>query len=651
MRKPRRPAPSGSITIHDDFWSPRLDLLRVVTLPALLDHFGQPGADAFRNFDLVAAGATGGHQGFPWYDGLVYETITAASRLLKHAPDPALRARLDGYIRRIAAAQAAGGDGYLATYTMLMAPDKRWGENGGNLRWQHDVYNAGCLVEAGVAHYLATGERSLLGVAVRLAGHLCDTMGPPPRRNVVPAHPLPEYALLDLHRLFVEEPRLRGAYPSANADRFLALARFWIDARGTTRGRPRHLPRFGDYAQDHEPVVHQQHAVGHAVRATLLYAGLVGVGRATGRRPYLAAARRLWKDVTTTKMAVTGGVGALQEEEMFGPAYFLPQGAHLETCAAVGMAYWSHGMSMAFGEGTYADVFERALYNNALAGVSLDGKRFFYRNPLESQGSHHRWDWHPCPCCPPMLLKLVSNLGRMAWSLGTRSIAADHYVAGTAVLPLGSGSVTLRESTGYPWDGRVGIRVELAAPRTFSLLLRIPGWCSSHRLGVNGAAWTARASAPQGYVAVDRRWQTGDTVELVMDMPITLVEANPYVEDCRGKAVIQRGPLVYCVEEADNSDVAAIRIPAQPSLSLSRNEPGLDGALRIRGKGADGRDFIAIPYFSWDNRSQDRQNRMAVWIPRDGTWDSTLMMWSRAEDMESWEGRLYRVAWSEATGR
>jgi DUF1680 family protein len=626
-----RPAPAGAVSIDDAFWAPRLRTLREATVRTVLDHFEQPSGGAYRNFDRVRDKATGGHTGFPWYDGLVYETITGASRFLLTAPDPELDARLDGYIARIAAAQAAGGDGYLATYTMLVAPDKRWGENGGNLRWQHDVYNAGCLVEAGVAHYLATGKRSLLDVAVRLARHLCDTMGKPPRKNIVPAHPLPEYALVDLYRLLADRPELRAAYPWLRPRELLRLAQFWIDARGNHRGRTSYVPRLQAYAQDHEPLLRQKEAVGHAVRATLLYAGLAAVGREAGRRRYLRAARRLWDDVVTTKMHVTGGVGALQEEEMFGPAYYLPHEAYLETCAGVGMALWSHGMALAFPDGEHADVFEQALYNNVLAGVSLDGTRFFYRNPLVSRGDHHRWEWHPCPCCPPMLLKLVADLGRRAYSLGRRSVVVDHYLAGTAGLPVAGAVVTMRQTTRYPWDGKVELAVDPTAPLRFALLLRIPGWCTKHSVAVNGVPAAPKADARSGYLALERRWSRGDTVTLALSMPVTLVEANPYVEACRGRVAIRRGPLVYCLEEADNGpDLHAIILSPKAKFKADWEPDTLGGAVVVRGDAVrivsprrteepydsilpetEPTTVTAVPYCLWCNR---KPGEMSVWI-------------------------------------
>jgi DUF1680 family protein len=383
------------------------------------------------------------------------------------------------------------------------------------------------------------------------------------------------------------------------------------------------------------------------VRATLLYTGLVAVGTEIGKRRYLRAASKLWKDVVTTKMHVTGGVGALHEEEMFGPAYYLPHDAYLETCAAVGLASWSDAMFLAFARGEYADVFERALYNNVLSGLSLDGRRFYYKNPLISAGDHHRWEWHPCPCCPPMLLKLLPDLRRRMYALGLRSVFLNHYVAGTARLPVGGATVTLRQRTRYPWDGRVELGVDPLQARRFTLFLRIPGWCTEHTLTVNGAALRGRKAAPPGYTAVSRTWSPGDTVVLTMAMPVTLVEANPYVEACRGRVAIQRGPLVYCLEEADNPDVASVRVPARPELTSEDAPDLLGGVVVVKGTATDGRRFMAIPYYAWDNRSGGRSSRMAVWIPRDGTWDETRMMWSRPDDLGAWEGRLYRIAWSE----
>jgi DUF1680 family protein len=642
-----REVPYEAVTIDDAFWAPRRSMLARVTVRELFSRFEGADGGAFRNFDAVRDGRKGGHVGFPWYDGLIYETICGASKLLAAGPDEELAARLDGYIRRIADAQAAEPDGYLNTNTTLLFPEKRWGENGGNLRWQHEVYNAGCLVEAAVHHYRATRRRNLLDVAVKLAELMCSYMGPPPRKNIVPAHPLPEDAFVELYRLFRRNPELRTAYPGVREARYLSLARFWIDSRGNHATRASSLPDMQEYAQDHLPLLRQREAVGHAVRATLLYAGMTAVGQETGDDRYLRAAKTLWTDVTTRKMHVTGGVGAMHEEEMFGPAYYLPNNAYLETCAAVGLAWWSHRMGLAFADAGFADAFERALYNNVLACISLDGRSFFYQNPLESGGGHHRWEWHPCPCCPPMFLKLIGGLGGCVYAHDDRGITVNQFVGGSASVPLKGFDVRLRQETRYPWEGGVTIQVDVPEPRRFPLRIRVPGWCRTYAIGVNGESLREAARDRSGYVELHRTWNPGDRIVFDMAMPVTLVEANPYVEADRGRVAIQRGPIVYCFEGVDNPDLARVRLPWDPGLHAEYAPEVLQGVVIVKGTTADGGSFTAVPYYAWANRAADETppNPMMVWIPREGSWDPRTNVWAQTVDLSAWKNSLYRVCW------
>jgi DUF1680 family protein len=647
--QPRRlqEVPYEAVTIEDSFWTPRRELLRRVTVRQLLAKFESTEVGALGNFDAVRDGRTGGHAGFPWYDGLVYETICGASKLLAAGRDDALVAHLDGSIKRIADAQTAEDDGYLNTNTTLLFPEKRWGENGGNLRWQHDLYNAGSLVEAAVHHYRATRKRNLLDVAVKLAECMCAHMGPPPRKNIVPAHPLPEDAFVELYRLFRKNPELRAAYPRVRERQFLSLARFWIDSRGQHATRASSLPDLQEYAQDHLPVLRQREAVGHAVRATLLYAGMASVGQETGDDGYLRASLRLWKDVVTRKMHVTGGVGAMHEEEMFGPSYYLPNNAYLETCAAVGLAWWGHRMGIAYGDAAFADVFERALYNNVLSGISLDGRTFFYQNPLESRGGHNRWEWHPCPCCPPMFLKLVGELGGCIYAHEDQGIFVNQFIGGSARIALKSCEVRLRQETRYPWESSVAITVDVPEPRRFALRIRIPGWCRKHALAINGEAACDAAPGRSGYVELLRTWKPGDRIELELDMPVTLVEANPYVEADRGRVAIQRGPIVYCLEGIDNVDLSRISLPVDPELRAAYRADLLDGVVVVSGTAVDRTPFTAIPYFAWANRTtaDDPPNPMVVWIPRESSWDPRLNVWKQPVDLPSWKDTLYRTCW------
>ena len=669
--KKLKAVPNDHVRIDDSFWTHRLNTLKQVTVPHVFDKFEDNDGGAFNNFDRVAQGEKGGHKGSPWFDGLIYETICGASKLLSTGGDKNLVDRMDGYIARIAAAQAAGTDGYINTNTILLYPDKRWGENGGNLRWQHEVYNAGCLVEAAVHHYRATLSTSFLDVAVGFAEHITSYIGPPPKKNIVPAHSLPEDAFVELYRLFQQNPDLQTKYPNIAPHRFLEVAKFWIDSRGRHSDRPNSVPNLQEYAQDHLPVRMQTEAVGHAVRATLLYAGITSVGQESPNNELLEVALRLWENVTGKKMHITGGVGAMHNEEMFGPDYYLPNNAYLETCAAVGLAWWAHRMGHSFPEARFADVFERALYNNVLAGISLDGKRFFYQNPVLSEGNHHRWDWHGCPCCPPMLLKLMGGLAGCIYAQDETAIYINHYVGGEARIHHRNCDVVLRQETFYPWEGHIRISVNVAKPSAFPIFLRIPGWCKQYTVRVNGDTPAADIDCISGYIEITRQWTTGDEIDLDLEMLVTLIEANPYVEAARGRVAIQRGPIVYCLESADNADVFGVTLPREPELNAEFSADILGGVVMVRGKDSTGGNFTAVPYYAWDNRNpephseeqvpsgEDRvdrrarpegmaatRNPMVVWIPREGSWDPERNIWRDPESLSGWDETLYRICWS-----
>ncbi|MCB1128782.1 MAG: glycoside hydrolase family 127 protein, partial [Verrucomicrobiae bacterium] len=389
-------------------------------------------------------------------------------------PDPGIEARLDGMIQRIAAAAARDPDGYLNTYTQLKEPDHRWGLNGGDDNWQHDVYNAGAMVEAAVHHYRATGKTRLLEVATRLADHMTELMGPPPKQNVVPGHSLGEEALVKLYLLFREHPELKARMPVAvEEERYLRLAEYWIENRGCHEGRK----SFGTYGQDHLPVLEQSTIEGHAVRATLLCAGLVAAANVNGRADYLEAAQRLWDNMVHRRMYVIGGLGAVAGHEGFGPDYVLPNNGYLETCAAIGAGFFHANMNLALADARYADELERVLYNAILPGVSTEGDRYFYENPLEAGPERRRWAWHGCPCCPPMFLKIMGALPGMIYAQGPDALFVNLFIGSRARVTLAGAEVTLRQTTDYPWDGTIRLTIEPDRPVRFALNLRLPHWC------------------------------------------------------------------------------------------------------------------------------------------------------------------------------
>jgi len=654
------PVEIKNVKIEDEFWSPKLKRWAEVTIIDCFTKFEKDGA--FDNFDRVARGERGFHAGPPWFDGLIYEMIRAASDFLVTYPNPELEKRIDGYIERIAAAAAKDPNGYINTYTQLMEPTHRWGLNGGFLREQHDVYNAGALIEAGIHHYQATGKTSLLKVAVKLANHMCDIMGPPPKKNIVPAHSLPEEALVKLYLLFRDEPDLKKILSlPIDENEYLKLAEFWIENRGNHVGLPdwekwdwercvKYIrnqeygddrPSWGAYAQDHKPVLQQETIEGHAVRATLLCVGLIAAAMVNGRMDYYQAALRLWENMVHRRMYITGAVGAIKHDEKFGSDYVLPNDGHLETCAAVGAGFFHHYMNVAFADAKYADELERVLYNGILACVSLKGDAYFYQNPLEAGPNRIRWSWHPCPCCPPMFLKIMGSLPSFIYAYDDGGIYINLFIGSQANINLHGTKVMLKQITRYPWEGNVKIIVEPEKPSEFDLNIRIPVWCRSGsspgglyrwadkpvaqvKLKVNGQP-VEKLEMFQGYTRLHRLWKRGDIVELEIPMPILRVRAHPKVKANAGRVALMRGPIVYCLESVDNPEIRNLVIPPDATMTAEYRADLLGGVTVIKGtalarvdedshsKSAFKRvEFTAIPYYANTNRGGVE---MAVWIP------------------------------------
>lgn len=631
--------PIQSVAIDDPFWSPKLAVWRRVTIADCLDKFDRDGAIA--NFDHVARGElTAQHGGPPWYDGLIYEMIRAAADFIAERPDPALETRVDGMIDRISAAAARDPDGYINTYTQLKEPSHRWGQNGGNDLWQHDLYNAGALVDAGVHYYRATGKTKLLETSIRMANLMCREMGPPPRHNIIPGHAIGEEAMVGLYRLFEAQPDLKARLQvPVEPGKYLELAQFWIDARGHHEGRK----DFGAYDQDDVPVLQQAAIEGHAVRAALMCSGLTELAMTTGRSDYADASRRLWASMTGRRMYITGGVGSFAKEERFGPDYVLPNNGYAETCAAVANGFFDQNMNLATGDSAAADELERTLYNGALAGVSLAGNSYFYENPLEATRSRLRWPWHACPCCPPMFLKLMSALPGYIYATDSAGgVYVNLYIGSEAKVAVAGGAVTLRQATRYPWDGGVGLTITPSQPSAFDLCLRIPGWCrggpsagglyttdpagaDAFTVSVNGQV-VPTIETVRGYVRLHRTWQAGDVVTIHMAMPIERVKADARVEADRGRVALMRGPIVYCLESIDaGGRVRDLVLPDSARIGTEDRADLLGGVTVLRasarrvqtGSGSTApADMTAIPYYANANRGPVS---MIVWIPSDAT--------------------------------
>jgi DUF1680 family protein len=631
---PVQPVPFTAVHLTDTFWLPRIEVNRTVTIPFAF----QKGEETKRvyHFERAAAVLRGEKlqdkepPGYPFDDTDVYKVIEGAAYTLSVKPDPKLEAYLDQLIAKIAAAQEP--DGYLYT-TRTIDPEHphRWA---GKNRWElekvdsHELYNLGHLYEAAVAHYQATGKRSLLDVALRTADLLDRTFGPG-KQSIWPGHEVTEMGLVKLYRVTGDL-------------RYLNLARFLIDERGPdgTEGAGR------TYNQSHLKVVEQDAAVGHAVRATYLYSGVADVAALTGDQAYVKALDRIWHDVVDKKLYLTGGIGATGSGEAFGLAYELPNmTAYNETCAAIGHDYWNHRQFLLHGDAKYIDVMERTLYNGLLSGVSLDGKSFFYPNPLESAGQHQRSPWFGVACCPGNVTRFLASVPGYVYAQQGDTVYVNLFAAGNADITLEDGRrLKLVQETRYPWEGAVKITVTPEREGRFALNVRIPGWARNEvvpsdlyrfadaappaaTVKVNGQG--VAAAPVKGYVRVERAWKAGDVVELALPMPVRRVVANTAVDADRGRVALQRGPLVYAAEWVDNGGRVRNLLLADDVKLATEFRPDLLGGVQVvRARAAAlalddhgqvsrrEQDLLAIPYYSWANRGS---GEMVVWFPNQPT--------------------------------
>ena len=612
--------PITRVSIQNGFWADKLKTIYSTTLPDVWGKFETEFGGGFNNFDMIRDHVISKHIGPPWYDGLIYETLRASSDILAITRDPDLDQRLDGYITRIAAAAAQDSNGYINTYTQLEMPDKRWGENGGNEIWQHDIYNSGALVEAAVHHYLATGKTNLLSVAVKLANYMSEYIGFPPRKNIIPGHALSEEAFAKLYMLFKNEPDLKNRLPvPVNEKNYLDLAEFWIEARGNYTGRK----SFGAYDQDHKPMVDQETIEGHAVRATLAFNGMTALAMINEREDYYKTVQRIWDNMVSRRMYITGGVGSYQEEEKFGSDYDLPNDGYLETCAAVGTGFFHHTMNRAFADSKYADELERVLYNNILSGVSVEGNTYFYVNPLETKQGLERWSWHGCPCCPPMFLKIIAAFPGYIYAYNERGVYINLYVDSEVSIPWNQKELRIKQVTDYPWEGKIQIHVNPPTEEVLAINIRIPAWSEQTQVRINGQR-IQNLTMNRGYAIIERQWQKGDRIDIEIPMLIRKVKAPPEVEADLGRTALMRGPIVFCAEGIDNGgDVSNLVLPDTAILNYEYRPNLLGGVVVIKGKvrrepGPDleiqQQDFLAIPYYGWANRGL---TSMMVWLTSD----------------------------------
>jgi DUF1680 family protein len=634
------PVPIQSVTIGDSFWSPRRKIWQEVTIPDCFTKFENDRGGALNNFDRVRDGKSDSHAGPPWYDGLIYEMIRGSADFLAAKPDPILENRIDGYISRIVAAQDRDTNGYLNTWTELEHPNQRWGLNGGNDGYQHEMYNVGALCEAAVHYYRATGKSSLLKAAVRLANYTCEQVGPSPKSELVPNHAIVEEAFANLYLFFRAHPELKSGMPvPIDERRYLQLAQYWVEARGHPR---KDQPSYGAYNQDHKPVLEQTSIEGHAVRAVLLCAGVTALAGINGRDDYRQAAIRLWKNMSEKKMYVTGGIGATAAGEAFGNDYFLPNDGYLETCGAVGASFFDQNLNLLTGDARYVDALERELYNGALTGISLAGNCYTYVNPLQAQHGNSRWSWNGCPCCPPMFLKLMGAMPGYIYAQDKSGIYVNLFAGSIARIQIAGQTVALNQTTDYPWQGDVKITVAPAKAIEFELHIRVPSWCqglstssdlyqpdnrppdSAMRLKVNGKM-VNDLEIVRGYATLHRRWKPGDVVQLTLDMPVQRIKADGHVAAAKGRVALARGPIVYCFEGTDNGGAVQNLIIPPETQFTPKYESNLLSGVTVLSATATGLfktaanqlvsvplQVTATPYYANANRGTCQ---MQVWMP------------------------------------
>lgn len=617
---PFKPVPFTSVQVEDSFWTPRLETNRLTTVWYDFKKCEETGR--IDNFAKAGKLIPGDFVGTPFDDSDVYKVIEGASYTLALHPDPKLDEYLDGVIAKIAAAQEP--DGYL--YTARTINPKGRVDFFGPTRWSrlagsHELYNQGHLYEAAVAHFQATGKRSLLNVALKSADLICKTFGPGPGQlEEPPGHEEIEIGLVKLFRTTGER-------------KYLDQARFFCGLRG----RPETHKLRGPYQQDDKPIVEQSEAEGHAVRAGYFYSGVADVAALTGETAYVQAIDRIWGNVVSKKLHITAGVGARPGGEAFGADYELPNAnAYLETCAAIANALWNERMFLLHGDAKYLDVLERVIYNGFLSGVGISGDRFFYPNPLESDGKRkfnmgacERAPWFGCSCCPVNDVRFFPEIANFIYATRGDELFVNLFIGGAACLEMAGKPLQIKQTTHYPWDGNIVLELACSSPARFTLNVRIPGWALSKpvpsdlyryddglmpgvKLAVNGKA--QKVHLADGFAQIKRRWKSGDTVTLDLEMPVRRVVANPAVKADVGRFALERGPLVYCAEGADNHGEVLDKVLPGPLSFQTQDQPDLlGGLLAVKVSSNENHEALTcIPYYAWCNRGP---NEMRVWFP------------------------------------
>lgn len=616
------PVSFSRVNVTDNFWKPKIDKVATKTLSACI-YQTEVVTPRIRNFEKVARAKGEKHEGIFYDDSDVFKALEAMAYSLKTHPNDEMEKKCDEWIDKIAAAQQP--DGYLNTWYTLKGLQDRYTDMS-----MHEDYNAGHMIEAGVAYFNATGKRKLLDVCIRWANHF-DALFGPGKRDWVTGHQELELALVKLYKTTKEEKYLKLAdWLLSERGKKLAKGYTWTDWKDTA------------YTQDVVPVKQQKEITGHAVRAMYMYTGAADVAAQTGDVEYLKAMRTVWEDVVYRNMYITGGIGSAGSNEGFSQDYDLPnEQAYCETCASVGMVFWNQRMNSLTGNSAYIDVLERSLYNAALDGLSLSGDRFFYGNPLASRGQHQRREWFGTACCPANIARLVASLGDYIYAKTENSIYVNLFVGSNTLIPLKNGNVAIKMETDYPWDGNIKLNIDPDKKSKFSLYLRIPGWAQGQTstnelyefidfksaavsLKVNGKDEALRME--NGYLIVDRDWKKGDVIEYILPMQINRVVAKKELKFDNSRIALQRGPIVYCVEGADNDNKAwNIIVPGdakfeiteqqildEPVKALTAEVPVVTVSNDSISLKTEMKKIIAIPYYTWANRGK---NEMQVWLP------------------------------------
>lgn len=621
---PIQPVPFTSVKLTDNFWAPRIKKNASVTIPIAFSYCESTGR--VKNFEIAGELDTGKFQTiYPFDDSDVFKIIEGASFSLQTFPDPELEAYLDTLIYKIGLAQEE--DGYLYTNRTIaeMHGGKDLHEWASPNRWEldsilsHELYNLGHLYEAAVAHFQATGKKTLLDIAVRSADLVNKDFGWDKVR-VYPGHQVIEMGLVKLYR-------------TTGESKYLDLAKFFLDIRG---------PKGEQYNQAHKKVVDQTEAVGHSVRATYMYSGMADIAAINKDSAYLNAITKIWEDIVYKKIYITGGIGATGGNEGFADPFVLPNmTAYCETCASIGNIFTNHRLFLLHGESKYIDILEKTLYNSMLSGVSLSADRFFYPNPLESEGQHQRSAWFGCACCPSNIARFVPAIPGYIYAVRDKEVYCNIYISNDAEFNVGGQNVQFSQNANFPWEGKVGITVNPQKDLKFSLMLRIPGWSvneaipgslyrfsstndEKYKIIVNGDQ--VESTPENGYVRITRKWTKGDRVEIEFPMPVRKVIADEMVEEDRGKIALQRGPLIYCAEWPDNNtDILNLLINDNAAFSTEFRPSLLDGTQIVKATGYQSKKMTngkleilpaetitLIPYALWNNRGP---GQMRIWLP------------------------------------